>query len=82
MDFEQVLGKAIRDFERENISYGLIGGFALGLWGVISATADLGFLFDKKGLGKAKEIMLRYGYNCFYESENVAQYNSVVSLEK
>lgn len=80
MDFENILEKVIGDFEKEDIRYGLIGGFALGLWGVIRATADLDFLIDKKSLAKAKDIMLRYGYKCFYESENVAQYDSANNL--
>ena len=80
MNFEQVLGKIIKDFEKGNLKYALIGGFALGLWGVVRATADLDFLIDKEQTLKVKNTMRKYGYKCFYESENILQYASSENL--
>lgn len=74
MDFEFVLKKIITDFGKNKIEYALIGGFALGLWGVVRATADLDFLIDKEKLPEIKDIIRRYKYKCFYESENTIQY--------
>ncbi|MBU1122747.1 MAG: nucleotidyl transferase AbiEii/AbiGii toxin family protein [Candidatus Omnitrophota bacterium] len=74
MDFENVLKRIINDFERSRVKYALIGGFALGLWGVVRATADLDFLIDKEKCLKMKDIMRKHKYKCFYEDDNVAQY--------
>lgn len=80
MDFLSILNKVIKDFEKAEIRYALIGGFALGLWGVVRATADLDFLVNKESLIQIKNIMSKYGYKCFYESENVSQYDSDNSI--
>ncbi|MEW6679738.1 MAG: hypothetical protein AB1297_01780 [bacterium] len=44
MDFKMVLGLLLNDFQKENIRYGLIGGLALGLYGIHRSTLDLDFL--------------------------------------
>jgi len=33
MDFKLILQKLLTAFEKDGIRYGLIGGFAMGLWG-------------------------------------------------
>ena len=38
MDFSKVLRFIIDDFNRENVRYGLIGGFAMGAWGIMKST--------------------------------------------
>lgn len=43
MEFKTVLEKLLTNFERLNIRYALLGGFALGLWGYARATADVDF---------------------------------------
>ena len=58
------------------VRYGLMGGFALGLWGVARATVDLDFLVDRKDLEKVEKIMSEQGYECKFRSENVSQYVS------
>jgi len=40
MDFRLVLSKLLTAFEKESIRYALMGGFALGAWGVPRTTVD------------------------------------------
>jgi hypothetical protein len=74
MDFETVLKKIIDTFEKNSINYALIGGFALGLYGVVRATNDLDFLIDKKHEAFLKEFMKQNVYNIIYESKDVIQF--------
>ena len=76
MDFKLVIEKLITAFEDEGIRYALMGGFALGLWGITRATVDIDFLVNKEDMSKVNEIMTGLGYNLVYQSENVSQYVS------
>jgi hypothetical protein len=76
MDFKTVLSSLIKQFNDQNVRYGLMGGFALGLWGVARATVDLDFLIDKRDMGKVDTIMNELGYQIDFKSENVSQYRS------
>lgn len=76
MDFKTVLGLILEGFQRENIRYALMGGFALGVLGLPRATVDLDFLVHRDDLRKIDKIMKSNGYECVYKSENVSQYVS------
>ena len=76
MDFKLVVEKLITAFKDAGIRYALMGGFALGLWGIPRATVDIDFLVNKDDMGKVNEIMTGLGYNLVYQSENVSQYVS------
>jgi hypothetical protein len=80
MDFKIVITKLIQRFDESKIQYGLIGGFALGLWGVGRSTVDLDFLIDRGDLDEVDAIMKAQGYECRFRSENVTQYVSPVHL--
>lgn len=80
MDFKAVLGLILEGFHKENIRYGLIGGFALGALGLPRATVDLDFLVHREDLGKLERIMKSNGYDCAYKSENVSQYVSPLKI--
>ena len=80
MDFEIVLKYILEEFQRQNVRYGLIGGFALGVLGVHRATVDLDFLVNREDMPKADEIMRSKGYGCAYKSENVSQYVSPAKI--
>lgn len=56
MDFKLVMKKLLAAFEREGIRYALMGGFALGFWGVHRATIDIDFLVDRDDLDKISLI--------------------------
>ncbi len=74
MNFKLVLNKIISDFNEQNIRYALIGGIALGAWGVTRATIDLDFLVIREDMRKVHEILRGLGYKKEYRSENVSQY--------
>jgi len=76
MDFEKVLNIIIRKFDENNIDYALIGGFAIGLLGIMRATMDIDFLINKNNMLQVDEILKKYGYKCLYQSDYVAQYIS------
>jgi len=76
MNFELVLEKMIPEFKKNRIRYALIGGFALGAWGIPRATMDLDFLIHKEDLNKLDKILTKMGYKLRFRSENVSQYKS------
>lgn len=76
MDYKLVLKKIIKAFKEQNVRYALIGGFALGLWGVVRGTMDLDFLVARDDMGKVDAITGGLGYKSFYRTENVTQYVS------
>lgn len=80
MDFKTVITTVIKRFTENHIQYGLIGGFALGLWGVSRATVDLDFLIDRQHVEKVDTIMRELGYEVAFTSENVSQYVSPLKM--
>jgi len=80
MDFKTVLSSLIKQFNDQNVRYGLMGGFALGLWGVARATVDLDFLVDRRDMGKVDAIMKTLGYSVKFNSDNVTQYESPLAV--
>lgn len=47
MDFIKVLNLILKSFTEEDIQYALIGGFAMGAWGIMRSTVEL--LMDRFG---------------------------------
>lgn len=80
MDFKIVLESILKNFTKENIRYGLIGGFALGALGVPRSTVDLDFLVNRDDMDKIDCIMKDNGYTCAYKSDNVSQYVSALNI--
>ncbi len=80
MDFKKVLEFLLSDFQKEGIRYALIGGFAMGALGIVRATMDLDFLVDRADTQSVDQVLKNHGYSLFYQSENVAQYQSDVKL--
>ena len=76
MDFKTVTSSLLQRFNERGVRYGLMGGFALGLWGVARSTVDLDFLVHRDDLAKIDGIMKDLAYECKFMSENVAQYTS------
>lgn len=76
MEFKLVIEKLLTEFEKANVRYALMGGFALGVLGIPRATVDIDFLVLRDDLGKVSGIMGGLGYRCMYKSENVSQYAS------
>ncbi|MEK6591106.1 MAG: nucleotidyl transferase AbiEii/AbiGii toxin family protein [Nitrospinota bacterium] len=61
MDFKVVLEKLLNAFEKKNIRYALMGGFAMGLWGGSRSTVDLDFLVHRDDREKAHKILTDIG---------------------
>lgn len=80
MDFRLVLEKLLNSFEEQKIRYALMGGFALGVWGVPRATVDIDFLVHKNDMEKVDRIMKGLGYECRHKTENVTQYISSLKV--
>ena len=80
MDFKITTKTLLEGFRRENIRYGLIGGFALGALGIPRATVDLDFLVHNQDLPKIKDLMKYKSYECVFQTENVSQYVNPVEI--
>ncbi len=80
MDFRVVLTRLIAAFEAQHIRYALIGGLALGVWGVHRATADIDFLIEQEDLAEVHDLLTWLGYQRHYYSVNVSQYVSDLRL--
>lgn len=80
MDFKLVLEKLLKKFHEQNVRYALIGGFALGAYGVSRATVDVDFLVHRDDMEKVHTIMHENGYKCGYRTENVSQYSSSLKV--
>jgi Uncharacterised nucleotidyltransferase len=80
MDFKTVIVTLLKHFDERRIRYGLMGGFALGLWGTARATVDLDFLVDRGDMDKVDQVMRELGYERGFKSENVSQYVSRLKL--
>jgi hypothetical protein len=76
MDFHSVLHRLVHGFDHEDVTWAMMGGFALGLWGVQRATVDLGFLVRKADMPRVHAIMTQLDYRRVHHSENVSQYVS------
>ena len=76
MNLKNVLLFIIQNFEKKKIKYGIIGGFALSLYGVNKNSNDLHFFAEREDAGKIDQVMHEAGYSCFNANLNVAQYIS------
>lgn len=80
MDFRAVTRKLVAEFSQQKVAYGLIGGYAVGLWGVPRGTVDMDFLVRLDDMPKIQRIMESIGYEVRFSSENVTQYQSALGL--
>ncbi|MBI4687433.1 MAG: nucleotidyltransferase family protein [Nitrospirae bacterium] len=80
MDFKHVLKKLLTAFKEQDIRYALMGGMALGVWGVPRGTVDIDFLVHRDDIGKIDGIMKELGYECKHKSDNVSQYLSPLRI--
>ncbi len=76
MDFQLVFEKVISSFEEKDLQYGLIGGFALGVMGILRATMDIDILLLVDDLDKADKILTGCMYSCVRRSPHLSQYTS------
>lgn len=64
MDFKAVLKELLTAFYEHNIRYALMGGFALGAWGISRATVNIDFLENRDNTEKVHGIMTRMEFEC------------------
>ena len=76
MDFKTVTTNLLAALKQEHVSYALIGGFAVSLWGYQRATVDMDFLVNGNDMEKVRKIVEGMGYRCIYATENVTQFSS------
>jgi predicted nucleotidyltransferase len=76
MDFKTVIAIILKNFQAQQIDYAFIGGFALGVLGIMRSTMDIDLLVHKKDLPKIDQILRTHLYRLKYQSENVSQYVS------
>lgn len=80
MDFKTVTENLLSAFEAEGIRYALIGGFAMGAWGIARSTVDMDFLIHKSDLPVVHRILTGMDYECRYQTENVSQFVSPLKI--
>lgn len=61
-DVHKTLRELAKDLDRERISYAVIGGMALNLWGYVRQTQDIDVLLTKRGLEKFRKKLAGRGY--------------------
>lgn len=76
MNFRATLQQLVRSFDDAGIGYALIGGYAVGLWGVARGTVDIDFLVVRDDLSRLDSIMTQCGFSLIHRSENVSQFAS------
>ena len=64
----------LADFDRGQIRYAAIGGFALSVFGAARATVDLDFLIHREDLDALHRILTSLGYQRLAQTENVSHY--------
>ena len=74
MDFEHVLTTLLNEFDRRQIHYAVVGGFAMGALGAPRMTMDLDILVDRDDLEPLGQVMSKVGYLRFAQTANVTQY--------
>jgi len=80
MDFKAVLKELLTRFHEQNISYALMGGLALGAWGIPRGTVDIDLLVHREDMPKVDVIMRSLGYELRNRTENVSQYISPLNI--
>lgn len=74
MNFEAVFKILIENFQKYQINFAIIGGFALYVSGLTRSTEDIDFLIAKTDLPKIKKLMLSLGYDIIHESQDVINF--------
>ena len=49
MEFDLVISTLLKEFDEEDVHYAVIGGCALGFWGVVSIYSRYGFFATRGG---------------------------------
>lgn len=74
MDFIKIIRILSSHFTARNIPYMVVGGVALGIWGIQRATKDLDFMIRNLDKPTVDSIMKGEGYTLFNEAGGFVQY--------
>ncbi|MEA3307451.1 MAG: hypothetical protein U9Q34_06670, partial [Elusimicrobiota bacterium] len=80
MNLKKVLEILTKEFEKQKISYALIGGFAMGAYRMGRNTLDIDFLITIEDMKKVDTIMHGLSYKKIHATKDVSQYTSPVEL--
>lgn len=78
MDFEKVFKFLLENFQKHNIRYALMGGFALHASGYSRATQDIDLLVHKDDMPQLRGLLLGLGYELIHESEDVSNFKGLL----
>lgn len=76
MDFALVTKTLLKELDDSEVVYAIIGGFALGLWGISRATQDIDFLVLSNDIARLESALGKFSYVRAFKSENVSHYVS------
>ena len=76
MNFGLVLKYLLGLFDKNSISYVLIGGLALDVHGIIRTTQDIDFIVPLGDIQKIEDFLLAHGYKKLFRNDDVANYAS------
>lgn len=74
MDFNRAFALLIKNFQKKEIDFALIGGFALHAAGYTRTTQDIDFIIAREKLAEVKKVLKALGYSLLFESEEVATF--------
>lgn len=74
MDFNSTFKFLVESFNKENINFAIIGGFAMQAYGIARATSDIDLLVIVDDKDKVKQILLENGYELKHESDDVMNF--------
>lgn len=81
MEIQDTLTAAADALVESNISFALIGGFALAAHGVVRATQDIDLLVDGKKKEQAKATLLKKGFSVQFENDEVMHLTGLGQLD-
>ena len=81
MDLRRTLSLAASTLSDSKIDHALIGGFALAVYGVNRATADIDLLADGSKLDLIKTQLIQAGFSLVHESKEVLQFTGIGQLD-
>jgi hypothetical protein len=74
VDFSRVLQTLLTEFDRRQIRYAAVGGFAMGVLGAPRGTQDFDCLVHHEDLDRLHQLMTSLGYRRAALTENVSHY--------
>ncbi len=80
MDLKKILLILTKEFEKQEINYALIGGFAMGAYRMGRNTLDINFLIAIEDMKKVNAILHDLSYKKIHTTKDVSQYTSPVEL--